>query len=540
VKQMSNGYYNLLHEKWLLATDLQGVKRSFSLLEIFEKAHQMRRLAGELPTQDVAILRLLLAVLHTVFFRFSPDGEPDELDCQEEAIQRWREVWEAGKFPYRLIENYLLSYEDRFFLFHDKYPFMQVKSGTGYWTSEGKKIAASVKDMNYFNGEIAESENKKNVFISRERVSELACDESARWLIHLNSFDLSPAGRPPQNEVKITGYKSAWLSNLGLVYVEGDTLFSTLMLNLVLGPEDVDDFIDGKPIWEEDKDIGGTILENINVPVPKTLNTLYTMRFRYVELVPSEDMMAVTKALIWSGCKFDEGQNLTIEPMTVWFKTENGLKPKPHSADQRIWQDIPSIIAKYQDETERPGVLNWINDLMNAGVSIGRIKLKTTGCETKQNSAIKDVFSDGFAIHSLLIAKAEEGGWLLRIRDEVKAIEKMAEEIGNLSKELRIAKGERSEGQKLEAKKVLKSKEQAYSLLDIPFRQWLESIDPESDDVDKRCGEWRETAKRILLELAEELIEQAGPQALVGRQRDKEWFTSAKAHLRFINRVKKI
>lgn len=82
-----------------MATDFENKVLDLSMLEVFKNAHNLKNLAGELPTQDVALLRLLLAVLHTVFYRYSPNGEEKELDNQYEAIERWRQIWEAGEFP---------------------------------------------------------------------------------------------------------------------------------------------------------------------------------------------------------------------------------------------------------------------------------------------------------------------------------------------------------------------------------------------------------------------------------------------------------
>ncbi len=357
---MSKGVYNLLHEKWILATDFENKVLDLSMLEVFKNAHNLKNLAGELPTQDVAILRLLLAVLHTVFYRYSPNGEEKELDNQYEAIERWRQIWEAGEFSYSLIEKYLISWEDRFYLFHDKFPFMQVTSDKGFWTREGKEIAASKKALDYFVGEIAQSGNKSNLFLSRRLKSELPCNEAARWLIHMNGFDLSPSGAPSEGQIK--GYGSAWLANLGLVCLQGDTLFETLMLNLVLGPEDEDSYIEEKPLWEDERQIDGSSLETINVPLPKTLNKLYSMPFRYLELIPNEEKDSITEVMIWSGCKFAD-ENQFIEPMTIWRKVKENSKPKLHLPEKRIWQDFGALLVKHQKGTRRPRVLDWIQAL---------------------------------------------------------------------------------------------------------------------------------------------------------------------------------
>ena len=53
--------------------------KEVSLTDALLHAHEYAGLAGELPTQDVAVLRLLLAVLQTVFYRVDPEGNPSPL-----------------------------------------------------------------------------------------------------------------------------------------------------------------------------------------------------------------------------------------------------------------------------------------------------------------------------------------------------------------------------------------------------------------------------------------------------------------------------
>ena len=56
-------------------------------------------LAGEMPTQDAAVLRLLLAVLFTVFSRVDAKGKPQPLAQSDDALERWSELWQLGRFP---------------------------------------------------------------------------------------------------------------------------------------------------------------------------------------------------------------------------------------------------------------------------------------------------------------------------------------------------------------------------------------------------------------------------------------------------------
>lgn len=61
--------------------------------------------------------------------------------------------------------------------------------------------------------------------------------------------------------------------------------------------------------------------------------------------------------------------------------------------------------------------------------------------------------------------------------------------------------------------------EQLYDRIDIPFRQFLASVDPadEPDRRNERLARWHQQAKRIMLALGKEAVSQAGQHAFVGR-----------------------
>ena len=56
-------------------------------------------LIHSLPTQNAAVLRLLLAVLFTVFSRVDAKGKPQPLAQSDDALERWSELWQLGHFP---------------------------------------------------------------------------------------------------------------------------------------------------------------------------------------------------------------------------------------------------------------------------------------------------------------------------------------------------------------------------------------------------------------------------------------------------------
>ena len=66
--------FNLLTEPWIRVRLRDNTVREVSLTEALVSAQDYADLAGEMPTQNAAVLRLLLAVLFTVFSRVDVNG----------------------------------------------------------------------------------------------------------------------------------------------------------------------------------------------------------------------------------------------------------------------------------------------------------------------------------------------------------------------------------------------------------------------------------------------------------------------------------
>ena len=146
--------FNLLQERWVRVRTQDCTVQEVSLTDALLHAHAYVDLAGEMPTQDAAMLRLLLAVLHTVFSRVDGNGVPAPFEETEDALLRWSELWQLGYFPEQPIRDYLDKWQDRFWLFHPERPFWQVPEAKIGSPFGAKKL----------NGEVFESENKSSLF----------------------------------------------------------------------------------------------------------------------------------------------------------------------------------------------------------------------------------------------------------------------------------------------------------------------------------------------------------------------------------------
>ena len=106
--------FNLLTEPWIRVRLRDNTVREVSLTEALVSAQDYADLAGEMPTQNAAVLRLLLAVLFTVFSRVDAKGESRPLMQSDDALERWSALWQLGHFPAEPVRDYLEQWKDRF------------------------------------------------------------------------------------------------------------------------------------------------------------------------------------------------------------------------------------------------------------------------------------------------------------------------------------------------------------------------------------------------------------------------------------------
>ena len=208
--------FNLLRERWVRVRTQDCTVQEVSLTDALLHAHAYVDLAGEMPTQDAAMLRLLLAVLHTVFSRVDGNGVPAPFEEPRDALQRWGELWQLGHFPEQPIRDYLDKWQDRFWLFHPERPFWQVPEAKIGSPFGAKKL----------NGEVFESENKTSLFSACAGTGKESMDfpQAARWLVSLNNYD-DAAAKKKAKDRPLPSMGPGWLGRIGVIYVKGSNLF---------------------------------------------------------------------------------------------------------------------------------------------------------------------------------------------------------------------------------------------------------------------------------------------------------------------------
>ena len=530
--------FNLLTEPWIRVRLRDNTVREVSLTEALVSAQDYVDLAGEMPTQNAAVLRLLLAVLFTVFSRVDAKGKPQPLAQSDDALERWSELWQLGHFPAEPVRDYLEQWKDRFWLFHPTHPFWQVPTLSNGIAFDGKKL----------NGERAESGNKTPLFqnISKAECAVLTYAQAARWLIYQNGYD-ERGGRPKAGNKPRHGV--SWLGQIGFVAVKGKNLYETLLRNMAFSTEQ--DALREKqlPCWEREH---ARTEQSVEIVMPKNQAELLTLQSRRILLIRSEEMPGVVGYEVLGGDYWDS-ENAFGEQMTLWRRTskENEkvtYEPQQHEMGKQLWRELPAML---DPEGRKPGVLIWNQKLQSLRILSKKeqIVISVVGIRyDDQGASVKDVYTDQLEMQ---LATLNDLGrkWTVRISREVQRCEETAKNIGTLCVELKLAGGldyNKVKGFKDKQKVTEDARAQFYFAVDQPFRQWLQAIDPEQDDPDEAALRWQAQARNVAEKLGKQMVMEAGNAALKGHRivvdKDKKTertilYTSPKAYNRFRTRL---
>lgn len=555
--------FNLIEKPWIsVVTDYKGTTDLVGLREFFENAHNYIALAGDMPTQDFAVMRFLLAILHTVFSRYQADGqvydeikvndrmqqvEPVDMedyeDYEDALMQTWKDLWAAGKFP-DIVIKYLDAWHDRFYLFDDKYPFYQVTEAEVDVSKINRPAPSEILGKN-INRIISESANKVALFSpkydSDNNKEILNYDEVARWLLTYQSYTgLSDKVIFGQDKYKAS---KGWLFDLGGVYLSSDNLYKTLILNLCLVNNSSRQYNTNiqKPCWEYSPSqvvanyMFGEDIDNIG--------ELYTVWSRAIYIGDYTDQDVFRMQIV----KLPEvrHENNFLEPMTLWRYNNSGdnkdmFTPRKHQLNKSLWRSF-GLVTKTEDANEgnantpkrKPGIIEWLNHI-DQYVEKQVVKINAVSMEDDGNATSwvpTNEIIDGLYLEGAIINDLEDQGWLLRINDVIDTtkdvVDKTYRSFVNDIKSIRNIEASDFTSNYIEA---------MYYEIDKPFRDWLSFIDYE-DNKDEKAKAWYKDLKGLVINQAEKIIENAGPRDFTGIVEKDSVKNIATAYNNFIMRI---
>ena len=540
--------YNLLDETWIpVIRKDTGQVEEVSMMSLFQHAETYQALAGDMETQNFAMLRIFLAVLVTIFTRVDAEGkayewlelsggdrlavdepvDPEDADDYMDALEdTWNAVWQKHAFP-KVVSRYLQAWHDRFYLLDETHPFMQVPKEifikylqlpTGKETPAARGENFKGKQMNRL---ISESNHKEALFapMTEKEKSRMTEAELTRWLIMMHGYvGISDKCKFPatSNVVNSIG----WLFDLGGIYVTGQDLFETLWLNTMLSHTEGERYTlaTQTPCWESEPE---DWLEKTIHGTPQTnLASLYTAWSRAI-FIPTT--WTTEQEVSLGAAKITEiaHDNAFLEPMTLWRYHKDGkykgqIRPRVHRPEEALWRSF-GLITMQGEAEKRPGIIDHYHAIEPAIhhrlVALHAVSMKPDN--NQQSKLPVDELADVLYLNEVLLTDTDDGGWSIRIRDTVEDTKDVIQNV------YRKFVQDVAEIRDIEQSSFVENHQAAlYHAVDAPFRDWLYAINI-NESKDAQIAQWKDTLRQLVLEAADQIMLGAAPRDFIWHENNK-------------------
>lgn len=521
--------FNLVDEPWIKVLKQDNSVEEVSLRCFFRNTSNYVDLAGELPTQDVAVLRILLTILYRAF-------RVDSRDFNR-SIESWKDAWNSKCLPVKEVDDYLDAWYHRFDLKDKEKPFFLTPS-----LSNAKDAWRGLDSL------VPDIADLRKMYSRRDANLPISAAEAARWVIHCHAFDTAGIKTGALGDPRVKhgkGYSEgiAWCGRMATTAIYGSNFTETLLLNLVMHP--LPDQL-GIPAWEQEVT---TAKARSNVEIgPIGPLSVMTWQSRRIRLKWEGDQVSAVRI------SYGDCVDFTAQPqnelMTPWkYDDRASVKanrdtygPMALNPQRVAWRGLDVLLPSTTPSTTKgrgsdipvgfpAGTVRWVSRLSRLGVIPHDLMLgmRQTGLSygpKGKNAKIERTLVDALTFRSALIDLDTKLISIARIAalraDE--AIKILARFAGNLA----IAAG----GERKPA--VDKARQRAYSVMDPLFRNWLQTLSSPKDENSNNDGDsykgmaelilqgWNETLVTTINSLQKELLDSTPPDAWRGREHNKK------------------
>ena len=524
--------FNLVDEPWIKVITKDTYKEELvSLKKLFSDPTKYISLAGEMPIQNLAILRLLLAILTTAYSRKNFEGQAynwlklvedglEANDAKDELQETWEELYENNNFSSTILD-YLQEHKSEFDFFGE-HPFYQVtKAEYDALVPTNKNIASgkgtvSVKQINR---RISESNNTPAIFspTTSEEKNKISLDELIRWVITYQNITGVTDKTKLQNKNKYSS-SNGWLYNIDPVYIKGNNLFETLLLNLKLDETNFQ-----HPVWEDD--LTAYVQKRLDEIRPNNTAELYTLWSRILHIEWDEND---EPTIFSAGLPGIDGTNYFVEPMTTWKqeskKDSNDLRPKRKSKmtmDKAIWRNFGDYTIE-SNSNHTPGTVRWIHGLIDDDMlpEDFDLELASVGMVSDGNATSQAPYAEitnEMSLKASVFFDNDENGWVENINQTIELTQTIGSYYWYFLKDLNTLSGLKDGA----GDRASKESRIFYSRLNTPFLNWLASI-KSTDSKVKKVIQWKRQLYRIALNSAQERFNRATNKEFIGKDEDNQ------------------
>ena len=330
--------FNLIEENWIPCVQRDGKPTEHGIRDTLLKAHELREVCDDSPLVTVALHRLLLAILYRACR--GPKG-----------FNAWKTLYARGAFNSGGVATYLDKWHSRFDLTGSRHPFSQMADLQTRKAVPVTRLATECASGN--NATLFDHSG------DQEDVAWLPA-QTAKALVACQSFALGfgicGSARIAGKDADVPHNFADAIALRGMsIWLQGSTLFETLMVNLV--PTDDDSL----PPWEMDDPHEHR--DRLKAKKRKVVTSLgvvdrLTWQSRLIRLLGNDGT--------FSTMYFTQGRSADKspgDPMKVYRASkEEGISPLPLSSGKAAWRDAHSIltIPPADSNERRPECLNLV------------------------------------------------------------------------------------------------------------------------------------------------------------------------------------
>ena len=474
--------FNLIDEPWIPCLDLDGQECLLNIRDTLTHSHELREIYDNSPLVTVTLHRLLLAILYRSW----------ALKEKEEWADLWDVLWKSGHFPDSPINDYLTRWHDRFDLFSEKYPFYQT---AGLKTKSMETVLRLANEINF-----------AGIFDHRSgsESHSLTPAEASRLLVAAQGFALGfgKSGLATIGEEAIEPpYSADAILLRGLtVWFSGDSVFRTLMLNLVpydMANEDIASWELDHPYQLRDRLLDrkrAVILSRGHVD-------RYTWQARLIRFVPEENNGLIrVKGMYFTQGRSEMEETSVKDPMKAYRKDEKeGWEIIPLSSAKATWRDAHALLAIDTAQYRPPQALEFLGGLVRRNKLHPRYQyqMNAVGMATQPGKAGKFLLwrHDRLSIISALL---DDNAAISRLTLHLQEAEQQASSLRkrtNLLIRYYLAPEFDKTGTKepdpkdiVKLNKAIDGCPQYWSRLEAPFSRLLLAL---ADDKDAASRDWR-------------------------------------------------
>jgi CRISPR system Cascade subunit CasA len=338
-------HFDLRIQPWIPVRTLSGDLLEVSLSEVLTRPQNYLRIESDNPLEVASLYRFLLAVLYRAL-----EG-PNNI---AESV-----AWFKNGFPLEKIEAYLETYQDRFDLFHPKYPFYQIAE----MPSEGYTQHWSRLSTEYGSGNTSFLFNySRREDAPKAQTSTVSPAQAARLILEHQSFCLGGL-------IKrfITSAPGAPVATAANTLVQGENLHQTLCLNLTLYPNELRKH--DHAVWEvEPPTVKELKADPGRMPLGKV--DRFTWLSRSIKLFPEtqegEGAGETRVGFLAYASAVRPQEQAPNDPLIAYrLHPKFGILPLGLSKERGFWRDFAAILPHKKGETadKIPEVISHAIDL---------------------------------------------------------------------------------------------------------------------------------------------------------------------------------